>query len=33
LAVHHGMLEMIRRINDTFNTSPATPPVPAPPAK
>ncbi len=27
-AVHHGMLEMIRRINETFTTSPATPPVP-----
>jgi hypothetical protein len=27
-AVHHGMLEMIRRINETFTTSPAAPVVP-----
>ncbi len=27
-AVHHGMLEMIRRVNDTFTTSPAVPPAP-----
>ena len=32
-AVHHGMLAMIQRINETFTTSPATPPVPAATAK
>jgi len=31
-AVHHGMLEMIQRINETFAASPAAPPVPVPAA-
>jgi hypothetical protein len=31
-AVHRGMLEMVRRVNTTFETSPAAPPVPVTPA-